>query len=61
MTEFTSKQRKLINKTALATKHKCTDAYVRLVLKGEREQDSELAKKIVEDAKKMLEILDQKS
>lgn len=61
MTEFTSKQRKLINKTALATKHQCTDAYVRLVLKGEREQDSELAKKIVEDATKMLEILEQKN
>lgn len=60
MTEFTSKQRKLINKNALANKHNCTDAYVRLVLKGEREQNSELANKIVEDAKKMLEILEQK-
>lgn len=61
MTEFTSKQRKLINKSALATKHNCTDAYVRLVLKGEREQNTDLANAIVEDAKKMLEILDQKS
>lgn len=60
MTEFTSKQRKLINKAALASKYQCTDAYVRLVLKGEREQNSELANKIVEDAKKMLEILEQK-
>lgn len=60
MTEFTSKQRKLINKSALATKHNCTDAYVRLVLKGKREQNTDLANAIVEDAKKMLEILEQK-
>jgi hypothetical protein len=60
MTEFTSSQRKLINKSALASKHQCTDAYVRLVLKGEREQNTDIAKAIVEDAKKMLEILEQK-
>lgn len=60
MTEFTSKQRKLINKSALASKYQCTDAYVRLVLKGKRDQNSELASSIVEDAKKMLEILEQK-
>jgi len=60
MTEFTSSQRKLINKSALASKYQCTDAYVRLVLKGEREQNTDIAKAIVEDAKKMLEILEQK-
>jgi hypothetical protein len=54
------KQRKLINKSALASKHQCTDTYVRLVLKGKRDHNSELATSIVEDAKKMLEILEQK-
>lgn len=58
MTEFTKEQRKKINKTALAMKHDCTDSYVRLVLKGEREQNTEKAIAIVEDAKKMLEILE---
>ena len=58
MEQFTQVQRKKINKTALATKYNCTDAYVRLILKGEREDKTELAKAIIDDAKKMLQIFE---
>lgn len=58
MSHFTTEQRKLINKSALASKYNCSGAYIRLVLRGKREDKSELAKAILEDAKKMLEILE---
>lgn len=58
MEDFTDAQRKKINKPALASKHNCSEAYVRLVLRGKREDHSELAQKIKSDAKKMLEILE---
>lgn len=60
MSHFTKEQRKKINKSALADKHNCTDTYIRLVLRGEREENTDLAKAIIEDAKLMLEILEPK-
>lgn len=60
MSHFTKQQRKKINKSALADKHNCTDTYVRLVLRGAREENTDLAKAIIEDAKLMLEILEPK-
>ena len=60
MSHFTEEQRKKINKSALADKHNCTDTYIRLVLRGEREETTDLAKAIIEDAKLMLEILEPK-
>jgi len=57
MTQLTKEQRKMINKSALASKHGCTSTYVRLILKGKRDDKSDKAKEIIEDAKKMLEIL----
>jgi len=61
MSHFTKEQRKKINKSALADKHNCTDTYIRLVLRGEREENTELAKAIIEDAKSMLKILEPKT
>lgn len=58
MTQLTKEQRKKVNKSALATKHGCTAVYVRQILKGDREDKSDKAKAIIEDAKKMLEILE---
>jgi hypothetical protein len=60
MNHFTPAQRKKLNKPALAAKHECSEAYIRLVLRGERDDHSELAKRIIADAKKMLAILEPK-
>ncbi len=60
MSHFTKDQRKKINKTALADKHNCSSAYIRLVLRGEREENTVLAKAIIEDVKSMLQILEPK-
>jgi len=60
MIQLTKEQRKMINKSALAAKHGCTSTYVRLILKGKRDDKSEKAKEIIDDAQKMLEILDPK-
>lgn len=58
MEHFTKAQRKKINKSALATKHNCAGTYVNLVLKGDRNDNTDLAKAIIADAKQMLEILE---
>lgn len=58
MEHFTKEQRKKINKAALAQKHNCTGSYIALVLKGERDDNSDLAKAIIADAKQMLDILE---
>ena len=60
MREFTKAERKKIDKPAMAAKHGCTEAYVRLVLRGAREDKSEKAKAIISDAEKILEILEPK-
>ena len=60
MEEFTSAQRKKINKPALASKHGCTETYIRLVLRGKREDNTDLAKAIKVDARRMLEIMEPK-
>lgn len=58
MEHFTKAQRKKINKSALAEKHDCSATYITLVLKGEREKNTDLAKAILKDAKVMLEIFE---
>lgn len=58
MPHFTTDQIKKLNKPAIAEKHNCTDTYVRLVLKNARKDNSDKAKAIIKDAKKMLEILE---
>ena len=60
MREFSKAQRKKLNKAALAEKHECHVDYVRMVLRGAREDKSEKAKAIISDAEKMLEILEPK-
>jgi hypothetical protein len=50
MEYLTKKQRKKITRPRQATKYNCTDLYVRLVLKGEREDNSDLARAIINDA-----------
>lgn len=47
----------LLRLSSIAVKHECSTDYVRKVLKGESEQKSVLAQKILKDAIDMFEIL----
>lgn len=58
MSHFTPEQIKKINKPAMASKHHCTDSYVRMVLKGKREDKTDKAQAIIADAKQLLQILE---
>lgn len=55
---FTSEEIKHVKIVSLAHKYKCSENYVRLVLKGLRERNSELSQKIVADATDMLQIIE---
>jgi len=60
--KFTTEEIKDLKVAAIARKHKCSDDYVRRVLKGDpekggRERNSELSQKILKDAIDMFEIL----
>ena len=55
---FTSTEIKDLKVPALARKYKCSDDYVRRVLKGDREHNSILAKSIVQDAIDTLSIVE---
>ena len=46
---------------AIARKHRCTTTYVRMILMGRRERETELAKKIVQDATDMFAILERET
>lgn len=54
---FNTEQLRDLKTAAIARKHKCSTEYVRMVLMGERERNTELAQKIVKDAVDMFEIL----
>lgn len=43
---------------AIARKHRCSTDYVRKILIGDRNRDSELSKVIVKDAVDMIEIIE---
>ncbi|WP_418894568.1 hypothetical protein [Limibacterium fermenti] len=58
---FTSTEIKDLKVAALARKYKCSDDYVRRVLKGDRERNTELAQSIVKDAIDALEIIERKT
>lgn len=53
---FVSTEIKDLKISALARKYKCSDDYVRRVLKGDRERNTELAQSIVKDAMEILAI-----
>ena len=58
---FTGTEIKDLKVSALARKYKCSDDYVRKVLKGDRERNTELAQSIVKDAIDMLSIVERKT
>lgn len=59
--KFTSEEIKDLKIEAIARKHKCSNTYVRGVLKGEKERKSELSRKIVKDAIDMHEIINRET
>lgn len=58
---FTSVEIKDLKIPALARKYGCSDDYVRRVLKGDRERNTELAQCIVKDAIDTLAIVERKT
>ncbi|HCO67517.1 MAG TPA: hypothetical protein DIT04_07160 [Dysgonomonas sp.] len=59
--KFTTQEIKYLKIAGLARKHKCSEDYVRRVLKGERERNSELSQKILKDAIDMFDILERET
>lgn len=58
MVTFTEEQRKKINNQALALKYGVSTKYIQLLLKGEREQNTDVAKAIIIDVQAILSILE---
>ena len=58
---FTSDEIKDLKIEAIARKHKCSGDYVRRVLKGDRDRNSELSLKILKDAIDMQEIINRET
>lgn len=54
---FTSKEIKDLKIDAIARKYKCSNTYVREVMKGDKERNTELSQKIMKDAIDIYEIL----
>ena len=59
--KFTPEEIKDLKIAALARKHKCSEDYVRRILKGDRERNTELSQKILKDAVDMLGILERET
>lgn len=57
-TGFSEKQIQLIKPKFLAKKHKVTPEYVRMVIKGKRLANTDTAKAILTDAKKIIELIE---
>lgn len=57
-TGFSDKQILAIKPKVLAEKYNCTQEYVRMVLKGKRLSNTGTAKGIIEDAKKIIEVIE---
>ena len=55
---LTNEQVKKIHYKPLALKYKVTEQYVGYVLRGEREANTEVAKSILEDAHKILKVIE---
>lgn len=58
---FSIEELRDLKTAAIARKHRCTTVYVRMVLMGERERNTELAQMIVKDAIDMFEILERET
>ena len=56
---FTDQEKTLLkgHKASIARKHKCSTMYVGLIIEGQREINSDLAKKIHSDLKQLAEFL----
>lgn len=55
---FTDEQLKNIKRTTLAKKHNVTPEYVGQIIRGEKEANSDVAKAILIDAKKIVELIE---
>lgn len=58
---FTAEEIKDLKVGALARKYKCSDDYVRRVLKGDRERNTDMAQGIMKDATDMLAIVERET
>ena len=58
---FTPEEIKDLKVAAIARKYKCSDDYVRRVLKGSRERNTEMAQGIMKDATYMLAIVERET
>lgn len=56
--KFSDEQLKNIKQTPIAVKHNVSVSYVGQVLKGERLANTETAKSIIADAKKVIEFIE---
>lgn len=56
--DFTVNEKKLLEGkgAGLARKHDCSQKYVRYIIEGERNIDTDLSKKIYEDCKAIIEL-----
>lgn len=59
--KFVSEEIKKIKVGSLARKYEITESYVRMILKGERERNTELSQKVLKDANDMLEIVERET
>lgn len=55
--DFTSDEIRDLKIDAIARKYKCSNTYVREVMKGDKERNTELSQKILKDAIDMYAIL----
>ena len=60
---FTAKEKIILQgqSSKLAAKHNCTQTYVNLIIRGEREISTDLSKKIYQDLKSLIELLSPQS
>jgi len=57
-TEFSEDQIKLLKPKVIAEKYDCTPEYVVLILRGKRLANTDTAKGIIEDAKRIIEVIE---
>lgn len=56
VSQFTKEQLKCIKRVTLGKKHGVTGEYVGQILRGEKEANTDVAKAILEDARKIIEL-----
>lgn len=56
---FTPDEKKLLQgqSSKLANKYNCSQAYVNMIIRGQREVNSELAQKVLSDLKNLINLL----